>query len=181
MLKIKFCSVVGIALVGMLAVSACDRSAPSEPAAELNEEQLRGAKRTGVFTLSQISPQSEAGQVDYYEVELAPYESVELKYTAPENARIAFKWTSNGTVRSDFHAHPFEGGEELTESYDISNSDGMQGLYIAPFAGIHGWYWQNRTVDKVIVRLEASGGFTEAAVITNSSHDERPLNPEPFA
>ncbi|WP_461344137.1 hypothetical protein [Brevundimonas sp. GN22] len=164
-----------------LFVAACGQQQQSAaPQAEMNEEQVRGAKREGVLVTSDSAPQPVAGQVDYYEVVLAPYEGIELKYTAPEKARIAFSWTATGTVRSDLHAHPDEGGEALTESYDISDSTGMNGVYTAAFTGIHGWHWQNRTVDPVTLRLHATGGFTSSAVITDSSHEPRPLNPTPF-
>lgn len=172
------------AIAVLMTVSACSNAGDansSAPQAELNEEQVRGAKRTGVLMIETSSPAPIAGQQDYFEVELAPYESVELKYDAPKDARIAFRWTATGKVRSDLHATPTEGGEDLTESYSIADATQMQGVYTAAFDGIHGWYWQNRTVDNITLRLETSGGFTGSTVITDSSHESRPLNPKPFS
>ena len=39
---------------------------------------------------------------------------------------------------------------------------GATGSYTAPFTGIHGWYWQNRTDKPVTLKLSATGFFTES-------------------
>ncbi|WP_297804327.1 hypothetical protein [uncultured Brevundimonas sp.] len=182
MVKPSLAAACAVAII--MSVTGCSDAGGAKgdaPQAELNEEQVRGAKRTGVLKIETSAPAPINGQKDYFEVELAPYESVELKYAAPKDARIAFRWTATGKVRSDLHATPTDGGEDLTESYSMTDGTQMQGLYTAAFDGIHGWYWQNRTVDKITLRLEASGGFTESTLITDSSYEHRPLNPKPFS
>lgn len=143
-----------------------------------NEELERGMARMeteDVLLLSDTRPAAEPGVTDVWEYELAPYESVEFKYTAPEDARIAFRWRSSAPLNYDMHSHPFEGGVELTESFGVSDAAEMQGIYIAPFTGIHGWYWQNRSTDNVIVRLEASGGMTTSTIYSSVGEADRPL------
>lgn len=153
----------------------------SAPAEEINEELVRGAKRKGVLTATDTPPPQQAGESDYYEVVLGPYEGVELKYTADAGAPIAFAWSANQPVRYDMHSHPFEGGEDLTESYGVSDASQWKGIYRAPFSGLHGWHWRNRNLEPVTLRLQASGPLGQSFVITETSHEERELASPPAA
>lgn len=149
-----------------------------EIADPVNEEFERGQARMAtqdVLLLSDTPPAAEPGATDVWEVELAPYESIEFKYTIPEGARMAFRWEASAPVHYDMHSHPFDGGTEMTESFAIADAAVQQGIYIAPFTGIHGWYWQNRSTDNVTVRLEASGGMTTSALFSAAGEAERPI------
>lgn len=140
-----------------------------------NEELKRGALRTGVLTLSTGDVTPEPGKTDEWEIELEPYQSVEFKYTMPEGGRMSFEWKASAEVNYDMHSHPFEGGTALTESYGIGDATEMKGLYVAPFTGIHGWYWQNRSFEPVKVTLKASGAFTSSTVFANGGEQERAI------
>src|SRR5690606_36228626 len=80
-------------------------------AGELTEAE-RGALREGVFTLT-----DEAMRVDRREFTIRPYAALEFKYTLAEGEPLVFAWTATDMVTIDMHAHPFEGGVALTESY----------------------------------------------------------------
>ncbi len=129
----------------------------------MNEEQIRGAKRTGVLTLSATPMERETWR-DTWEFELAPYEAIEFKYTLAEGEAMDFAWEAPVVLEYDMHSHPFEGGEELTESYSVDEAQRMQGRYVAAFSGLHGWYWQNRTLEPVVLTLRADGPFIESTV-----------------
>jgi hypothetical protein len=133
-------------------------------------ELERGALRKGV-----LIPSSMPMRTDQWEVELGPYESIEFKYTLAQGAPMLFAWRATDKLNYDMHAHPFEGGEALTESYGKAAAKAMQGLYVAPFSGIHGWYWHNRTFDTVKLTLDASGAFTTSTVFANNGRYERPV------
>jgi hypothetical protein len=141
----------------------------------MNEEQIRGAKRTGV--LAELPGGTVANPQDRYTIELAPFESTEFKYTLKEGEQMRFAWTATGPIDFDMHAHPFEGGEELTESYAITKSPSQSGVYTAPFTGIHGWYWQNRTMDNVTLTLDASGAMTTSTIFDQFGDHPRELAP----
>jgi hypothetical protein len=118
-------------------------------------------------------------RTDRYVVELAPYEGIELKYDMAEGASMIFKWTATAPVHVDMHSHPFEGGAELTESFVIEDSVPSQtAVYVAPFTGIHGWYWQNRNLDGVTVTLETTGQVTAARTFSSGAEQPRPLADE---
>ena len=145
---------------------------PDNPALERGLARMEGQE---VLTLSETAPAAEPGVTDTWEFELAPFEGIEFKYTIPEAARVAFRWEASGPLDYDMHAHPFDGGVELTESFSIAEAQTMQGLYIAPFTGIHGWFWQNRSMDTVTLKLDASGGMTSSTIFASSGESERPL------
>lgn len=144
----------------------------------VNKELERGLARMArqdVLLLSNTAPPPQAGLADAWEWDLAPYEGIEFKYTMAEGAEMAFSWQATGPLHYDLHSHPFVGGAEQTESFAIGNAARLQGRYIAPFTGIHGWYWQNRTSASVRVRLEASGGITGSTIFGTGAPIERPL------
>lgn len=142
----------------------------------MSEEQIRGAQRTGVLTLSETPLEREQWD-DQWQVTLAPYEGIELKYTLDEGAAIDFEWVASDTVEYDLHAHPFEGGTELTESYAVDEGDRMQGHYVAAFTGLHGFYWQNRNMADVTVTMRAAGSIDGSTVFQGGGQSERELSP----
>ena len=140
-------------------------------------ELERGSKRKGVLTLLDQAPAAEAGNRDRWEFELSAYDSIEFKYTVSEGERMAFTWRSSQPLHYDMHAHPFEGGVDLTESYGVGDAVIMHGRYVAPFNGIHGWYWQNRSLKPVKLILEATGGFSTSTIFDSAGEHARPIVP----
>ncbi len=150
----------------------------TEIAEPTNMELERGMARMEtqeVLTLSDTPLPASEGVTDVWEYELLPFESVEFKYTIPEGQPMTFHWEGTGTLAYDMHAHPFEGGVEMTESYSVGEAQEMNGIYTPAFTGIHGWFWENRSMDNVTLRLEASGGMTQATVFTSAGEVDRPL------
>lgn len=149
----------------------------TEIADPVGEETLRGNERMEnqeVLVVTDVAAPID-GVIDSWEYELAPFESIEFKYTIPEGATMAFSWQATGELHYDMHAHPFDGGTAMTESYAIGDASAMAGTYTAPFSGIHGWFWQNRSLDNVTLRLEASGGMTNSTIFAANAEIDRPL------
>ena len=99
---------------------------------------------------------------DVREFELAPFESVELKYDLAAGDGFVYAWSATGEVVFDVHAEP-EGAEPgvaegFAQGRDISDA----GTYVARFAGIHGWFWENRGATTVTVRVRTTGFLTGA-------------------
>ena len=146
----------------------------SEPG--LSEEEIRGAKRTGALVLAERPPERSDWD-DRFTYELLPYEGIELKYTLTEGQPIEFYWRASAPVEVDMHAHPFEGGEELTETYSKKKTAGEQGRYVPQFTGLHGWYWENRTLEPVTVTVEASGEIKQSTLFERGIPSPRELTP----
>jgi hypothetical protein len=116
-------------------------------------------------------------QSDRFQIELLPYEGIELKYVLAEGAPMLFSWHATAPVNVDMHSHPFEGGDALTESFVIDDLQAQTAVYVAPFTGIHGWYWQNRTLEAVTLTLDATGMFTGSKIFDPAGEHDRPLAP----
>jgi len=137
---------------------------------EITEVQ-RGAMRGGnVFSLSE-----EPLRKDRWTFELAPFKSIEFKYTLAKGSAMLFDWSATGELYYYMHAHPFKGGTPLTEAYSEGDGAHQKGSYVAPFDGIHGWYWQNRSPDTVILTLDATGAFTTSTVFDEFGEHDRPI------
>ncbi|HSG34719.1 MAG TPA: hypothetical protein VLA37_09295 [Sphingomonadaceae bacterium] len=148
----------------------------------MSEEQRRGALREGVLTLSDEPFEPIPGQVtDQWVRQLGPFESIEFKYTLNEGEPLNFAWSASGPLSYDMHAHPFEGGEDMTESYGVDEARSMSGTYVPAFTGIHGWFWRNDSVDNVTLTLDASGSLTEATVFEGSAQIKREIVPNAAA
>ena len=146
---------------------------PREGEAALDSSSAREAIASKGITL----PDGAVLQSDRFQIELLPYEGIELKYVLAEGAPMAFSWHATAPVNVDMHSHPFEGGDALTESFVIENLQNQNAVYVAPFTGIHGWYWQNRTLKPVTLTLEAHGFFTGSKLFDPAGEHDRPLAP----
>ncbi|MBM3818324.1 MAG: hypothetical protein FJW14_04775 [Acidimicrobiia bacterium] len=102
-------------------------------------------------------------KVDAREFVLGPYEYVEYKYQLEQGATMLFSWRADGDVIHDFHGDP-EGQASSTaaQSFDKQPRRQADGHFVAPFAGIHGWYWENPGGETIRVRVAAAGFFTVA-------------------
>jgi len=148
----------------------------ANPSAEMYLQ--RGLKRKGVFTPSEGMPNPEPGVADHWTYEIPAYGEIELKYKLDKDAPITFAWSADGPLNVDMHAHPYDGGEALTESYAITQTDRQAGRYVAAFAGIHGWHWQNRGLSPVTLTVDASGKINGSMVLDGRSEQDRELTPK---
>ena len=94
---------------------------------------------------------------------LAPKEGMEYKYRLEKGAALVFSWTATAPVHYELHSEPDAGPKGYAETFDKHDSrDTAHASYVAPFSGIHGWYWENRTGNEVIIRLVSAGHYTES-------------------
>lgn len=105
---------------------------------------------------------AEGWREDSVALPLAPFESVEYKYRLEAGAMMLYRWRVDGEVVYDMHAEPDGAAPGYAESFAKSRDRTDSGSYTAPFAGIHGWFWQNRSGQPVTVQLETRGFFDSA-------------------
>jgi hypothetical protein len=108
------------------------------------------------------NPQSRVYKVDSREFQLAPAEGMEFKYHLEKGGGLLYTWTATANVEYEFHGEPEGGPAGAYESYDLSAGEKGAGSFSAPFTGIHGWYWLNKTPNPVTVRLTSAGFYTGA-------------------
>ena len=100
-------------------------------------------------------------RIDQRTFELEPGEFVEYKYRLEAGRTMVYSWTASSWVRSEMHSE-FDGAPAGTaEFFEVAEETLFRhGSYLAPFSGIHGWYWLNATDRAVTVTLHAAGFFS---------------------
>ena len=96
------------------------------------------------------------------EITLGPLEGMEYKYHLDEGASMLYSWTSTGAVHWELHSQPDDAPPGYAEFFDTSDGDESHGGYIAPFPGIHGWWWENTADGDVTITLDTTGFYTES-------------------
>ena len=88
---------------------------------------------------------------------------IEYKFKMLKYGSTKYEWSTDGSILySDMHGellleNPPE--EEFFESYAEAYSNNMTGTLIAPFEGIHGWYFRNKNKEDVIVNIKLKGQY----------------------
>ena len=136
--------------------------------------ELAGADSSPV--VQQFTPHA----TDSVEFVLEPYQSVEYKYVMDENAGMVYSWQADGEVYYDMHADPGMSMEGYDESFGQGDADRDGGFYVAPFTGIHGWFWENRSFETVTIRVESAGFFVSSSVFRDGGRYDREI-PDVFS
>ena len=94
------------------------------------------------------------------EIVLRPNEGKEIKLMMRKDARATYSWsTDRGVVNYDTHADgpgiEYHGYAKGT----AKRSD--EGVLVAAFDGMHGWFWRNRGTETVTVTLRTKGDYQE--------------------
>ncbi len=135
--------------------------------AEYGYDPLGTGQRLGLTGLQETRQGALRGEQDRWQRDtitfvLAPFEAVEYKYVMDAGATLLFSWEATGEVRYDLHAEPADAGPGKAVSFEAARAAQQHGRYTAPFNGIHGWFWQNRTDQDVTVTLSTSGFYSGA-------------------
>jgi hypothetical protein len=105
-----------------------------------------------------------AYRADEMEITLAAGKGVEVKTHLAKGATLIYTWKTKNAekVNHDFHGEPVDAKENEFESFILEDQvSESKGTLIAPFTGVHGWYWKNKTGAPVTVALKASGFYTD--------------------
>ena len=85
---------------------------------------------------------------------------VEYKIKMKAGQALVYGWQSdNGNVYYDFHGEPTgnpNGSVTYKKDEELRNANGA---FVAPFDGIHGWYWVNLTGNPIKITLKISGFY----------------------
>lgn len=105
--------------------------------------------------------QFEPHRSDDVEFVLEPFQSLEYKYLMDQRSAMVFSWQADGELYFDLHAD-----DRTRPDYSESSLEGVasrqMGTYVAPFNGMHGWFWENRSFDTVTLRLVTAGFYIHA-------------------
>ena len=143
----------------------------------LGTGRLLGLDALANTAINPLEAQPEAYRTDMVEFYLEPFQSVEYKYLMDLDAPLVFNWTADGELYYDMHAEPAALGSEFAESYEQGTADTRSGSYHAPFTGIHGWFWENRSRRDVVVKLYTAGFYVNATVFGDMGELQRDIAP----
>jgi hypothetical protein len=108
---------------------------------------------------SPIKTHLDGWMTDEISFSIPPGDFVEYKYRMDKTAPMLYSWTATTAVEYDFHTEPQN--EESSEpiSFDTGAANTRVGSYVAPFDGMHGWYWKNPGTAPVTVTLRSQGFY----------------------
>lgn len=100
-------------------------------------------------------------RVDARTLPLGPGQSFEFKYRLDKGSGMVYAWSANARLKYEFHGEPSDRALQV-QSYEKSEGDYASGTLTAPFAGIHGWYWENSGDTPAAITITSAGFFTTA-------------------
>lgn len=87
----------------------------------------------------------------------------EYKVKVLKYGRLMYDWhTDKGFVYSDFHGDVKEENpskEVYYESYTVANSNNLTGNLLAPYEGVHGWWFKNNTGEPITLTVHMKGQY----------------------
>lgn len=107
-----------------------------------------------------ISLQSSPYKQETVEIKLAPKEGMEYKYELDKGQALLYSWTATAPTHYELHSEPAAGPKGYAEFFDQQDDrEQAHGSYVAPFGGIHGWFFENRSDREVTIKLTTSGFY----------------------
>jgi hypothetical protein len=134
-------------------------------------DALSSTAAAGDGTATIVVPQDKAFKQETVEFTVGPREGMEYKYRLDKGQALLYSWKTSGPVNYEFHAEPDGAPRGYAQTYEkIDRKSDASGTLTAPFAGIHGWYWENTTDQQITVTLTTAGFY-------NLSHEFRSGQP----
>ena len=134
---------------------------------------LMGIDGISAYSVGVLSLEDESIKKDEIVFTLEPFESIEYKYELAAGQSMLFSWESDNEVIFDFHSEEQGSDPEEAVSFDLGKAQSRTGTYVAPFNGIHGWFWENRGSEVVEVRLSSTGFYHESITYSPSGKYKR--------
>lgn len=101
-----------------------------------------------------------AYKTDTIQIPIGPDGEVEYKFKMKAGQAIVYSWKSdNGNVYYDFHGQPPDDPKASQTYKKDEELRSANGAFVAPFDGIHGWYWLNLTGQPIKITLKVSGFY----------------------
>ena len=90
---------------------------------------------------------------------------------------MLYDWTATGEVLYELHGEPDGAAPGYAESFDRARAERGAGTYVAPFPGIHGWFWENRGEADATLTLRTAGFYSTAFEFRDGGRFERLIGP----
>jgi hypothetical protein len=134
-------------------------------------EALQASAATSTAQATIVVGQQKPYASETVDFVVAPKQGMEYKYRLDKGEALLYSWKATGPVNVEFHAEPDGAPRGYAQSYEkFDRQTAASGTLTAPFAGIHGWYWENTTDQPITVTLSSAGYY-------NLSHEFRSGQP----
>jgi hypothetical protein len=125
----------------------------------LNAAAAAGGTGRGAIIVAQNGP----FQQETVAFKVAAHDGMEYKYRLEKGEALLYSWSATAPVNYELHAEPDGAPRGYAQSYEKRPStDQASGTLTAPFAGIHGWYWENAGDREITVTLRTAGFYNIA-------------------
>ena len=110
-----------------------------------------------------LQKRSEKWRSNTLKLTLPANQGLEVKALIDQGERFLFQWTvSSGTLDFDMHGNVVGAAEDDYTSYWLGEGQSQAaGTFEAPFSGLHGWYWENKSEQAVTITLELEGYYKD--------------------
>jgi hypothetical protein len=131
-------------------------------------QKLNDATSSGTAQATLIVPQERAFKSETVDFKVGPRAGMEYKYRLDKGESLLFSWKTTGPVSYEFHAEPDGAPRGYAQSYEKGDGKSeASGTLTAPFPGIHGWYWENKSDKEITVTLMSAGFYNLAHEFRN--------------
>ncbi len=153
-------------VLGLKRMGEIKMSLAREAAAADSVESVAGAAPSPVATAPAAVPGARAptdsARSDTVSVTLNPGQGREIKLAMLQGARVSFAWsTDRGVVNYDTHADSKNPRRDYHGYEKGSKVPSQEGVLVAAFDGMHGWFWRNRGTEPLTVTLRTTGVYSE--------------------
>ena len=108
-------------------------------------------------------------KTEVLKIDIPANSHAEYQATLTRGHTLLYSWSADGELYYDFYGSQNTAHPDFYTRYSDGNGHAHSGAIIAPYTGLHGWYWENLTEDYVTIRIEIAGYYDE---IIGSVHKE---------
>jgi hypothetical protein len=99
-------------------------------------------------------------RTDTIKITLGPDGELEYKVAMKAGESMVYGWSvDQGTIYYDFHGEHSNDPKNSQRYREEQETTKSNGTFVAPFEGIHGWFWLNLTGKPQVVTLKMSGYY----------------------
>ena len=148
-------------LTGLIALATPTVGKPAEPAADGKSDGKADGKATttpALTTNAWFYPTEY--RTDIVKIPLGPDGEIEYKVAMKAGESMVYSWAvDRESVYYDFHGEPSNDPKHATRYREEQENTKGNGTFVAPFEGIHGWFWLNLSGKPIVVTLKMSGFY----------------------
>jgi hypothetical protein len=118
----------------------------------------------------QVTPESYSSEAGKYAqntvvLKLAPNKGYEYKFRMNLGQALLYSWDATAPLDYEFHGQLEDAPQGEFTSYEKKVGSSANGSLIAPFQGIHGWFWHNKSGNTVTLTLHTAGYYEIKGVV----------------